>query len=70
MCCQTTRSHFQADRGNLCGCNVPYADACQCGCDFQTVMSKKKKIQALKGMQSHIQDKLDDIKEYIKELEK
>ncbi|THB81745.1 MAG: hypothetical protein D3926_00560 [Desulfobacteraceae bacterium] len=74
MCCQSTQSHsHHAGSGQSCGCHGPHklqTPGCRCGCGIQGFMSKKKKIQALKGVQAHLEDRLDDIKEYIKELEK
>ncbi|MCP4024604.1 MAG: hypothetical protein GY729_22380 [Desulfobacteraceae bacterium] len=43
---------------------------CQCSCNMQGHLSKKKKIQAMKDVKSRLEEKLDDVKEYIKELEK
>lgn len=61
MCCQTKKSS--------CDCRPVIQTGCQCGCDGQGYLSKKKKIQALKEKKSCIEDRLDDIKAYIKELE-
>jgi len=40
-----------------------------CGCPMEGVMSKKKKIKVLKEQKKAFEEKIDDIKEFIKELE-
>ena len=57
------------DVGCQCGCHPGHPSSGQCGCGMQGNLSRKKKITALKEMKSHLEDKLDDINEYIKELE-
>ena len=72
MCCQTPQSRpHHTPTSQQCGCHPPFVqiDACGCGCGMHSVMSKKKKIEMLKEKQSCLEEKLDDVKAFIKELE-
>jgi len=58
MCCQQDRTQGLAGQSS-----------CDCSCPMTSFMSKKKKIQALNTYKEKLEEQVDDINEYIKELE-
>ena len=58
MCCQEISTQEMVGPAN-----------CGCSCPMTAFMSKKKKIEALKTRRKELEEKVADIKEYIKELE-
>ena len=58
MCCQENRTQSMAEQSG-----------CGCSCPMTNLLSKKKKIQALNNRKEKLEEQVDDIEEYIKELE-
>lgn len=59
--CTHTGFHGGAGHGAGCGCS----------CNHQGVfLSKKKKVEALKKHLSLLEERAEDLREYIKEIEK
>jgi len=58
MCCKNTRAHASTLQGDGCCCSP-----------MRGHMSKKKQIQALSEYQRELEEKADDIREFIKELQ-
>ncbi len=57
-CCRQNHTQASTAQGTCC-CSFP----------MKGHMSKKKKIQALNVYKNELEEKVDDIKEYIKEFE-